>query len=219
MSVAVDLSEFYEVFLEEAREELTQLETWLLKLEQDRVEPEAVCECFRLIHTLKGNAATVGAKAVAAIAHEMETFLSTLKEGPVHIRDVHLDILFDGLDLLRLALRNGANEGTREHELDDGFIRSWIKRARDCLAQVGQAKVGQAEASNAKQQLSPAFSKLVSSQRGEKGYRVDLSEVNFLSPVDLVWLLEHKDDELVTIVPPRDPGVKRFLSLLQVLKD
>jgi chemotaxis protein histidine kinase CheA len=70
--------DYYEVFRDEAVEQLAALEACLLNLERD---PDAVQEAFRLYHTLKGNAAVVGCRSCPLLPMPRRTFWTTSAAG------------------------------------------------------------------------------------------------------------------------------------------
>ena len=57
-SAGIDLTQFYQVFFEEAGENLEQMETLLLALDIAAADDEAFNAIFRCAHSIKGGAAT-----------------------------------------------------------------------------------------------------------------------------------------------------------------
>ena len=76
----IDLSQFYQVFFEEAGENLEQMEQKLLELDVDAADDEELNAIFRCAHSVKGGAATFGFSDVAELTHHMETLLDTSDE-------------------------------------------------------------------------------------------------------------------------------------------
>src|SRR5262245_33773416 len=74
-----DLSPFYQVFFEEAGENLANMETLLLEVDLDQPTDEELNAIFRCAHSIKGGAATFGFSDVAELTHEMETLLDKLR--------------------------------------------------------------------------------------------------------------------------------------------
>jgi two-component system chemotaxis sensor kinase CheA len=68
----------HQVFIEEARDLLDQLQRGLAAAEQD---PEAVHAIFRAAHTLKGAAGVFGFDAIVHFAHGAETLLEVIRAG------------------------------------------------------------------------------------------------------------------------------------------
>jgi signal transduction histidine kinase len=78
-------TELLEVFAIEAGEELEASEQVLLKLEKRPTDKELIYEIFRSFHTLKGAAAAVGLKTLAAQLHHGETLLEAISNGEVMV--------------------------------------------------------------------------------------------------------------------------------------
>jgi len=60
MSEDMDLSQFKEVFVSETKEHLSAMNANLLELEKNPADTDLLNEIFRVAHTLKGMAATMG---------------------------------------------------------------------------------------------------------------------------------------------------------------
>ncbi|MGN6106028.1 MAG: response regulator [Kofleriaceae bacterium] len=71
----------YLYFRAEARELVEQLGRGLLELEKRAGDPEPLARLFRIAHTLKGAARIVKHRAIAELAHALETALSPLRDG------------------------------------------------------------------------------------------------------------------------------------------
>jgi len=93
-----------ETFLEEAGALADQLETSLLALEQNQEDEEHLREAFRAAHTVKGSAAGVGFKEMAAFTHQMENALEALREHRRRLTPGISSLLLEGVDLLRAFL-------------------------------------------------------------------------------------------------------------------
>ena len=57
-AVGIDLSQFHQVFFEEAGENLEQMEQLLLDIDIEAADDEALNAIFRCAHSVKGGAAT-----------------------------------------------------------------------------------------------------------------------------------------------------------------
>jgi two-component system chemotaxis sensor kinase CheA len=65
----IDLSQFYQIFFEEAGENLDQMEQMLLALDLEHADDEELNAIFRCAHSIKGGAATFGFADVAELTH------------------------------------------------------------------------------------------------------------------------------------------------------
>ncbi|WP_442975477.1 Hpt domain-containing protein, partial [Salmonella enterica] len=59
-SAGIDLSQFYQVFFEEAGENLDRMEQQLLAIDVAAADDEELNAIFRCAHSIKGGAATFG---------------------------------------------------------------------------------------------------------------------------------------------------------------
>lgn len=106
-----DMDVYLSVFLEEARENVQNLNDSLLNLENDKENLEILNEIFRIMHTLKGMAGTLGFDELAKMCHSMENSLDNIRNKKIKIDEDILDLLFQGLDALDDSLNDIQNGG------------------------------------------------------------------------------------------------------------
>ncbi len=75
----LDINQYIDVFVEEAKEHLQSLNDSLLALEKDITNYALINEIFRVAHTLKGMAGTMGFENMANLTHEMENVLEGIR--------------------------------------------------------------------------------------------------------------------------------------------
>jgi len=109
-AAGIDLSQFYQVFFEEAGENLESMEQKLLELNVDAADDEELNAIFRCAHSVKGGAATFGFSDVAALTHQMETLLDKLRRHELNPTSAMVDVLLAAGDALRaqLAVHQGS---------------------------------------------------------------------------------------------------------------
>jgi two-component system chemotaxis sensor kinase CheA len=110
----IDLSQFYQVFFEEAAENLQRMEQQLLALDVNSADDEELNAIFRCAHSIKGGAATFGFTDVAELTHEMETLLDRLRRHELAPTGAMVDVLLASGDALGAQLarhRGGEGEG------------------------------------------------------------------------------------------------------------
>jgi two-component system, chemotaxis family, sensor kinase CheA len=116
----MDTSQYLSMFLEESMDNLQSLNQALLQLEQDPNDIDKLNEIFRIAHTIKGMAATMGYSSVAELTHKMEDVLSKFRNGELKVTETVVTVLFQCLDTLE-AMVNNISEGNDEtvhiHEL------------------------------------------------------------------------------------------------------
>lgn len=108
----MDLSQYMDLFLIEAREHLINLNQSLLELESNSQNVGVLDEIFRAAHTLKGMAATMGFEKVADLTHAMENVLSGLRTHEVEVSDTIINLLFQCLDTLQSMIDNVEARGS-----------------------------------------------------------------------------------------------------------
>jgi two-component system, chemotaxis family, sensor kinase CheA len=108
-----DLSQFYQVFFEEAGENLELMEQQLLAIDVAAPDGESLNSIFRCAHSVKGGAATFGFKDVAELTHQMETLLDKLRRNELELAPPMVDVLLQAGDALKalLARHQHAGEG------------------------------------------------------------------------------------------------------------
>ncbi|HEY9095731.1 MAG TPA: Hpt domain-containing protein, partial [Hydrogenophaga sp.] len=99
-----DLSQFYDIFFEEAGENLDQMEQMLLQLDLETADDEELNAIFRCAHSIKGGAATFGFADVAELTHQMESLLDKLRRHELQPTAPMVDVLLESSDALRLLL-------------------------------------------------------------------------------------------------------------------
>lgn len=111
LSAGIDLSQFYQVFFEEAGENLDRMEKLLLDLDIESADDEEMNAIFRCAHSIKGGAATFGFKDVAELTHQMETLLDKLRRHELEPTSSMVDVLLQSGDALRGQLARHQNGG------------------------------------------------------------------------------------------------------------
>ncbi len=150
----MDVSQYLEIFLDETKEHLQNLNTQILDLEADAENMDTINEIFRAAHSLKGMAGTMGYKRMQTLTHDMENVFSEVRNGNIKVQPEMIDVLFQCLDALEEYTNNiqeTADEGTNDNE-------PLIKQLGAILK--GGGKVEPAPA--------PVVTKSVSSDPGEK---------------------------------------------------
>ena len=115
----MDVSQYLEIFLDETKEHLQNLNTQILELEADAENMDTVNEIFRAAHSLKGMAGTMGYKRMQNLTHDMENVFSEVRNGNIKVQPEMIDVLFQCLDALEEYTNNiqtTADEGTNDNE-------------------------------------------------------------------------------------------------------
>jgi two-component system chemotaxis sensor kinase CheA len=115
----MDMTQYLDVFLEECKEHLGNLNQQLLVLEKNPGDLAALNEIFRAAHTLKGMSSTMGYEDLADLTHHMEDVLSDLKEGQLQADSYVVDTLFQCLDRAQLIIDQIESSGTADYDNQD----------------------------------------------------------------------------------------------------
>lgn len=102
----MDTSQYMSMFLEESSDNLQILNDSLLQLEQEPDDIDKLNEIFRVAHTIKGMAATMGFSQMTELTHKMEDVLSKFREGKIKITIDVVTTLFKCLDTLEQMVNN-----------------------------------------------------------------------------------------------------------------
>ncbi len=115
----MDVSQYLEIFLDETKEHLQNLNTQILDLEANPENMDTINEIFRAAHSLKGMAGTMGYKRMQTLTHDMENVFSEVRNGNIKVQPEMIDVLFQCLDALEEYTNNiqeAADEGTNDNE-------------------------------------------------------------------------------------------------------
>lgn len=96
----MDMNQYLDVFIDEAKEHLQAVNDHLLVFENDLTNINTVNEIFRSAHTLKGMAATMGFEDLASLTHEMENVLDLIRNQKLKASSEIIDVLFKSVDAL-----------------------------------------------------------------------------------------------------------------------
>ena len=111
LSAGIDLSQFFQVFFEEAGENLDRMEQQLLEIDLSAADDEELNSIFRCAHSVKGGAATFGFADVAELTHQMETLLDKLRRHELAATAPMVDVLLASGDALRAMLARHQGSG------------------------------------------------------------------------------------------------------------
>ncbi len=89
-----------ELFRMDAESQFQALTAGLLALERDPVAADQLEICMRAAHSLKGAARIIGLDVVVKITHAMEDCFVAAQRGTLRLRQSHIDVLLQGVDLL-----------------------------------------------------------------------------------------------------------------------
>ncbi|MGH6807433.1 MAG: chemotaxis protein CheA, partial [Ensifer adhaerens] len=119
----MDMNEIKEIFFQECEEQLAELESGLLKLNDGDRDPETVNAVFRAVHSIKGGAGAFGLDDLVSFAHVFETTLDCVRSNRLDPGPEVLKVMLKSADVLA-DLTNAARDGG---SVDEARSRQLIK--------------------------------------------------------------------------------------------
>lgn len=106
----MDMNEIKEIFFQECEEQLAELESGLLRLNDGDRDPETVNAVFRAVHSIKGGAGAFGLDDLVSFAHVFETTLDCVRSNKLEPTQEVLKVMLKSADVLA-DLTNVARDG------------------------------------------------------------------------------------------------------------
>lgn len=105
--------EILQLFIEESREHLENIEEDFLAIEQagENYPEELINKTFRNVHTIKGGASLFSFKNISDLSHEMENVLGKIREKELKPDSEIITALLDGADFLKTMVNNPEQSG------------------------------------------------------------------------------------------------------------
>ncbi|HEU4976387.1 MAG TPA: chemotaxis protein CheA [Baekduia sp.] len=100
----MDTSEYLPMFLAECRENLQELNLAVVRLEEAPEDRATIDAIFRIAHSLKGMAATMGFEGMATLTHKMEDVFELLRQRGDGLTGEVVDVVLACLDALSGAV-------------------------------------------------------------------------------------------------------------------
>jgi two-component system, chemotaxis family, sensor kinase CheA len=110
--MAFSIGEYQDIFLEEADEQLQELNQSLLVLEKNpkEIDTDIINSIFRTAHSLKSSAAFVGLNDLSDLAHHMENLLQGVRDKTLTMSPKIIEVLFQCFDLIN-SIINSVSRG------------------------------------------------------------------------------------------------------------
>jgi len=199
--------QYLSVFLDESREYVQSLNESLLKLEKNPHDEETINETFRILHTLKGMAGTMGFERMAKLSHKMEQLLDKVRSKKIALTSDLLDRLFAGVDMIDKMVNNIASGGNDQVNEED------LKSLMDAFEVVQEEKVEEKKVELETKQESDVVDDSVMKviqEASKEGYnafkiRVTLAEGTIMKAVRMYMVFKAIEDsggQILSSVPP-----------------
>ena len=127
-------------FLTETNESLQELDTDLLKLEQNPNDKDLISKIFRLMHTIKGTCGFLGLPRLETVAHRAENVMGRFRDGDLLVTQTYVSLILESLDRVRMILGHIEANGSEPEGDDNDLIEKLdaVYEGRD-TAQSGSA--------------------------------------------------------------------------------
>jgi two-component system chemotaxis sensor kinase CheA len=113
-----------QTFFQECEEQLVELESGLLALDDGTSEPDTINAVFRAVHSIKGGAGAFGLEQLVRFAHTFETSLDLVRSGKLAASRSILKTMLTAADTLADLVRS-AREGSTA---DDAEINRMVQQ-------------------------------------------------------------------------------------------
>src|SRR6185369_3718628 len=134
--MAIDMSQFYQVFFEESVEHLAAMEALLLDLDVENPDAEQLNAIFRAAHSIKGSAGTFGFNDLSETTHILESLLDRIRKQELALRPDMVDAFLEAGDVLRDMLEAHQGRG----QVDARAVEAVRTRLRQLSADVPTAE-------------------------------------------------------------------------------
>ncbi|NHQ80056.1 chemotaxis protein CheA [Chromobacterium vaccinii] len=148
--MTIDMSQFHQVFFDEAEEHLATMESLLLAMDVAQPEQEDLHAIFRAAHSIKGGAATFGFTEMAELTHVQENLLDRVRKGAMGLTAEMVDAFLqakDALQAMLAAYKNGEVLDGEQREEIQRRLEEIESQAADCGALALEQDIPQEAAS------------------------------------------------------------------------
>ncbi len=102
----IDAASFFDDFESEAKAHIETIEFAFLDIETLSGSPALIDSVFRAAHSLKGTAGFFSFDKIVAVAHELESVFSRIKNGELRLTEEIADVALQGVDILKKLADN-----------------------------------------------------------------------------------------------------------------
>ncbi|BEV16316.1 chemotaxis protein CheA [Herbaspirillum sp. DW155] len=164
--MSIDMSQFFQVFFDEAEEGLAEMEKLLLAVNVASPDPEDLNAVFRAAHSIKGGSSTFGLTDIAEVTHVLESLLDRIRQGQMKLTSEHVDAFLAAKDVLKSML-DGHKHGAEVDQDAVGDVRMLL----EALSQ------GKSSAAAPKAEAAAPAAAVVGPD-GQRRYRLDMPEIS-----------------------------------------
>ncbi|MCL5060392.1 MAG: chemotaxis protein CheA [Candidatus Thermoplasmatota archaeon] len=168
--MTIDMSQFYQVFFDEADELLAEMEKLLLALDVSAPDSEDLNAIFRAAHSIKGGAATFAFTDITEVTHMLESLLDRIRKGEMALTPGHVDAFLAAKDVLTMQM-GGHHHGSG---VDQDAVAGVCQRLKALSQDIAEAPAAAAPPAPAAPEPVAAPS---ADADGNVRFRIELPEV------------------------------------------
>ncbi|MFN7010759.1 MAG: chemotaxis protein CheA [Allorhizobium sp.] len=135
----MDMNEIKEIFFQECEEQLAELESGLLKMNDGDRDPETVNAVFRAVHSIKGGAGAFGLDDLVAFAHVFETTLDCVRSNKLEPGPEVMKVMLKSADVLADLVSASRDGGSVDPSRSHGLVKELEALANGELPQPSAA--------------------------------------------------------------------------------
>lgn len=137
--MTIDMSQFYEVFFDEAEELLAEKEKLLLAVDVSAPDTEDLNAIFRAAHSIKGGAATFGFTDITEVTHMLESLLDRIRKGEMALTAEHVDAFLAAKDILKMQMDGHRHGASVDQDTVNGVCQRLHALSQDSAPNAGVA--------------------------------------------------------------------------------
>lgn len=176
-----DMSSYRSLFISEMRTNMEDLEDFLSILKKNPSDIEVINEVFRITHTIKGMAATMGYNITSDLGHRMEDMMSRIRSGKVKYGDIEL--LVESSDMLNELLEGIISNGNDNsidishviNKYEKQFVREIPPSARHTSGDMTAKELIGGEVSGSVDDVSPVEAKPAGDPKSADTYDIQIA--------------------------------------------
>jgi two-component system chemotaxis sensor kinase CheA len=115
----MDMSQYKDLFISEVREHLQGMNKAIVALEGNPEDREQIDFLFRMAHSIKGMAASMGYGEMTELSHKMEDLMDRIRKGTIGFVSAVADLLLEGSDRLSTMLNDVDAGGSGQLDILD----------------------------------------------------------------------------------------------------
>jgi two-component system chemotaxis sensor kinase CheA len=170
------MSQFYQVFFDEADELLAEMEKLLLALDVSAPDSEDLNAIFRAAHSIKGGAATFGFTDITEVTHMLESLLDRIRKGEMALTAEQVDAFLAAKDVLTM-LMDGHHHGSGVDQAAVDSVGERLKALSQGLVAAAPAAAASPAPATAAPEPVQAAAEPVADADGNYRFRIELPEV------------------------------------------